>query len=65
MAISVVDASALSAVIFGEPTAAEVVEQLRGSTLAAPSLLVYELGNTCWKKYQLVSPPFFRLLKMQ
>ncbi len=50
MAISVVDASALSAVIFGEPAAAEVVEQLRGSTLAAPSLVVYEIGNTCWKK---------------
>jgi predicted nucleic acid-binding protein len=50
MAISVVDASALSAVLFGEPAAAEVVEQLRGSTLAAPTLLIYELGNTCWKK---------------
>ena len=50
MAISVVDASALSAVLFGEPAAAEIVEQLRGRTLAAPSLVVYELGNTCWKK---------------
>ena len=50
MAICVVDASALSAVIFGEPAALEVVERLRGSTVAAPSLLVYELGNTCWKK---------------
>lgn len=50
MAVSVVDASALSAVLFGEPAAQQVVEQLRGSTIAAPSLLVYELGNTCWKK---------------
>ena len=62
MAISVVDASALSAVIFGEPAAAEVVEQLRGSTLAAPSLVVYEIGNTCWKKCRrhLASAPALR-----
>ena len=50
MAVSVVDASALSAVVFGEPDADRVVEQLAGKALVAPSLLVYELGNTCWKK---------------
>jgi len=50
MAVSVVDASALSAVVFGEPDADRVVDQLAGNALVAPSLLVYELGNTCWKK---------------
>lgn len=50
MGVVVVDASALSAVFFGEPAAREVVPQLQGHTLVAPSLLIYELGDTCCKK---------------
>jgi predicted nucleic acid-binding protein len=50
MGASVVDASALAAVIFLEPAAAELVDQLQSATLVAPVLIEYELGNICWKK---------------
>ena len=50
MAVKVVDASALAAVLFGEPAAEEVASRLEGNALAAPVLIEYELGNTCWKK---------------
>jgi predicted nucleic acid-binding protein len=50
MAVSVVDASALGAVLFAEPEADEVELRLRGAVLVAPSLIEFELGNTCLKK---------------
>jgi predicted nucleic acid-binding protein len=50
MAVKVVDASALAAVLFNEPEADAVALRLAGSALAAPALIEYELGNTCWKK---------------
>jgi len=46
----VVDASALAAVLFGEPEAPKVAEQLGDSALAAPTLFSYEIANICWKK---------------
>jgi predicted nucleic acid-binding protein len=46
----VVDASALAAVLFGEPEAPEVAEQLGDSALVAPTLFSYEIANICWKK---------------
>ncbi len=46
----VVDASALAAVLFEEPEAAQIVEQLGDSVLVAPTLLAYEMANICWKK---------------
>jgi predicted nucleic acid-binding protein len=46
----VVDASALAAVLFGEPEASSVAEQLGDSTLLAPTLFSYEIANICWKK---------------
>jgi predicted nucleic acid-binding protein len=46
----VVDASALAAVLFGEPEAQMVAERLDDSTLAAPTLFSYEVANICWKK---------------
>ena len=39
----VVDASAIAAVLFGEPSADEVAERLGSAQLAAPSLLPYEI----------------------
>lgn len=45
MALLVVDASAVAALLFLEPEADEVVEQLRGSDLVAPQLLAYEIAN--------------------
>lgn len=50
MSLVVVDASALAAVLFGEPRSREVEERLRGAVMVAPTLLPYELGNTCLKK---------------
>lgn len=48
--VQVVDASALAALLFGEPAGEEVGRRLGDSRLIAPSLLTFELGNTCWKK---------------
>ncbi|VVM05596.1 type II toxin-antitoxin system VapC family toxin [Methylacidimicrobium tartarophylax] len=49
-AIKIVDASALAALVFGEPEAAAVATILEGARLAAPSLLGFELANVCLTK---------------
>jgi len=41
--VAVVDASAIAAILFGEPAADDIVERLGSSQLAAPSLLPYEI----------------------
>jgi predicted nucleic acid-binding protein len=46
----VVDASALAAVLFGEPEGPQVAERLGGSDLVTPTLFSYEIANICWKK---------------
>lgn len=46
----VVDASALAALLFDEPEAAEVRRRLHGHTLHATTLIDYELANTALKK---------------
>ena len=46
----VVDASAVAAVVFGEPGREAVRRELRGQPLYAPSLIDYELTNVAWKK---------------
>ena len=46
----VVDASALAALAFGEPSAEVVARRLQGATVFAPTLLRFELANTAWKK---------------
>jgi predicted nucleic acid-binding protein len=48
--IKVVDASAVAAILFGEPEAEAIAERLTGARLAAPSLLGYELANVCLTK---------------
>ena len=50
MVVKVVDASALAAVLFGEPEAPEVAERLAGSRLVAPALLPFEVASVCLKK---------------
>jgi len=50
MDIKVLDASAFGAVLFGEPDAAKVAEQLHSARLVAPSLLYFELASICLKK---------------
>ncbi len=50
MRICVVDASAMAALLFGEPKAEEVAEVLEGAHLAAPALLRFEMASVCLKK---------------
>lgn len=50
MADKVVDASALAALMFGEPEQILVEQRLRGAVLHAPTLLPYELANIYAKK---------------
>ena len=50
MPVHVVDASALGALLFGEPDAEEVANALGDAPLAAPSLLWFELASICLKK---------------
>jgi predicted nucleic acid-binding protein len=50
MAVKVVDASAVAALLFGEPEADEIAEQFRDARLVAPSLLAFELANVCLVK---------------
>ena len=47
MPVKVVDASALAALLFGEPEAEAVVVQLGDARLVAPALLEFELANIC------------------
>ncbi len=46
-AIKVVDASALAALLFGEPEAEAIAERLTNAQLVAPGLLAFELANVC------------------
>jgi predicted nucleic acid-binding protein len=50
MPVKVVDASAIAALMFGEPEASEAAARLRGATLAAPALLPFEIASVCVKK---------------
>jgi predicted nucleic acid-binding protein len=47
MAVKVVAASALAALLFGEPEAAAIANQLVVARLVAPALLAFELANVC------------------
>jgi predicted nucleic acid-binding protein len=49
-AVEVVDASALAALLFGEPEAEAVADRLGSGRLVAPALLDHELANICLKK---------------
>lgn len=48
--VKVVDASALAALLFGEPEAEAVAARLDGARLMAPGLLPFELSNVCLVK---------------
>ena len=50
MAVSVVDASVVAALLFGEPAAGALTERLGVGPFAAPALLEYEVANVCWHK---------------
>jgi predicted nucleic acid-binding protein len=46
-AVKIVDASALAALLFGEPEAEAIAGRLAGARLIAPALLSFELTNVC------------------
>ena len=48
--VKVVDASAIGALVFAEPDAEDVMNELSGAVLIAPPLLYYELASICLKK---------------
>ncbi len=50
MPVRVVDASALGALVFGEPRAEEVAKALSDGSLVAPALLWFELASVCLRK---------------
>jgi predicted nucleic acid-binding protein len=50
MPVTVVDASALGALVFGEPRAEEISERLSGTQMVGPALLWFELASICMKK---------------
>ncbi len=50
MPVKVIDASALAAVLFGEPAAVEVASHIRGFSLACPALLLFEIASVCLRK---------------
>jgi predicted nucleic acid-binding protein len=59
----VVDASAVIAVLFDEPTREGVAARLRGRALHAPVLLPFEVASACLKKMRRV--PAERLALME
>ena len=50
MPVRVVDASAIGALLFGEPKADDISGRLAGAVLLAPQLLWFELASVCLKK---------------
>jgi predicted nucleic acid-binding protein len=50
MAAKVVDASALGALLFGEPEGVAIAGRLGDASLVAPALLHFEVANLCLKK---------------
>ncbi len=46
----VIDASALAALAFAEPSADAVIDEIDGHRLHAPTLVVFELMNVTWKR---------------
>ena len=50
MPVKVVDASALAALLFGEPEGERIGARLEGARLVAPALLSFEVSNVCLVK---------------
>lgn len=48
--VKAVDASAIAALLFGEPEGEVVARRLDGARLVAPSLITFELANVCLMK---------------
>jgi predicted nucleic acid-binding protein len=48
--VIVVDASTMVAILFDEPSSDQIAKRLENAVLAAPTLLPYEVANSCLKK---------------
>jgi len=55
--IIVIDASALGAILFGEPDAEIVEQHISDSLLIAPDILDYEITNIAFKKWRKQEMP--------
>jgi predicted nucleic acid-binding protein len=53
MSVLVVDASALGALVFGEPKAEEIAEVFSHGPIVAPALLWFELTSICLQKVSI------------
>jgi len=60
--VRVPDASAVGALVFGEPAADRVVRRLAGASLVAPGLLGFELASICLKKMRAHPPKAAQIL---
>ena len=61
-ATKVVDASAIAALLYGEPEGQRIADAIGGHRLMAPALLPFELANVCWKKCKRDSSNRFALV---
>jgi len=48
--VKVIDASALAAVLFSEPEAERVLDEIGDHAIVAPALLPFEIASVCLKK---------------
>ena len=66
-AVTVVDASAIAALLFNEPRSGDVAERLGRTRLVATSLLPYEVANVCVtkiRKYPVQEGGLFKAFAM-
>ena len=63
MLVKVVDASAVGALLFGEPQARQVAARLQAGRLVAPALLSFEVASICVKKLKNYPTQHDTLLK--
>jgi len=52
MPVRIVDASAIGALIFGEPKAEDIAKALGDSQMVAPALIWFELASICLRKIE-------------
>ena len=63
MPVRIVDASALGALVFGEPKAEEVARSLSNGPLVAPPLLWFEVASICFHKLRIYPKQKERILE--
>jgi predicted nucleic acid-binding protein len=62
MPVRTIDASALAALLFGEPEAERVADLIGDHSLVAPTLLPFEIAHTCLQKVRRHPAERVRLL---